>query len=307
MSEKIKVSVCMITYGHEKFIEEAINGVLMQEIDFEIELIVSNDASPDNTHEVVMSIIENHPRGSWIKYIKQESNLGMMPNSVFILKACKGEFIAICEGDDYWIDPLKLKRQVDFLELNDEYVIHSGNAIQLTADSNLCGKPLLNIEKSNCFELKDFLTQNNIITCTVMFRNVKFKFPKDFEKVTFGDWMLYVILIKNSGQKAYLSTDCLSVYRSHSEGVMNNLSKYNYYNTHIFQIVTIYKYLKIKRLDRNVISILNNFYLEKFRIEVKSRSYINIFKTSFLHFKTTSTSMPFRKYLSALKQEFLTF
>lgn len=62
MSKNIKVSVCMITYGHEKFIEEAINGVLMQEVDFEIELIISNDSSPDKTDEIVKSIIKTHPR-----------------------------------------------------------------------------------------------------------------------------------------------------------------------------------------------------------------------------------------------------
>ncbi|WP_072944303.1 glycosyltransferase family 2 protein [Flavobacterium granuli] len=118
MEKYPKVSVCMITYNHEKFIAEAINGVLMQECDFEIELIIANDCSPDQTDEVIQNILENHPRASWIKYIKQEKNIGIMPNFIFSLNQCKGDFVAMCEGDDYWITKDKLQKQVDILESN---------------------------------------------------------------------------------------------------------------------------------------------------------------------------------------------
>ena len=111
MNHKHKVSVVMITYGHEKFIREAIEGVLMQECDFEVELILANDCSPDQTDSVIQDIIKNHPKGCWIKYIRQENNIGMMPNFIFALKQCKGKYIALCEGDDYWTDPLKLQKQ----------------------------------------------------------------------------------------------------------------------------------------------------------------------------------------------------
>ena len=128
MKKQPKVSVCMITYGHEKFIEEAINGVLMQECDFVVELIIANDCSPDKTDAVIQNILCNHPRASWIKYIKHDKNLGMMPNFIFAMQECKGKYIALCEGDDYWTDPSKLQKQVDFLEANSDYVIHSGVA-----------------------------------------------------------------------------------------------------------------------------------------------------------------------------------
>lgn len=118
MRTQPKVSVCMITYGHEKFIEQAINGVLMQDCDFEVELILANDCSPDNTNEVIRKILENHPRASWIKYTKHDKNLGMTPNFLFALNQCKGEFVAMCEGDDYWITKDKLQKQVDILESN---------------------------------------------------------------------------------------------------------------------------------------------------------------------------------------------
>lgn len=114
----ITVSVCMITYNHENYIREAINGILMQETNFEYELIISNDASPDNTDEVVKEFIKNHPKGNLIEYHSHKNNLGIMPNLLFALEQCKGKYIAMCEGDDYWITKDKLQKQVDILEAN---------------------------------------------------------------------------------------------------------------------------------------------------------------------------------------------
>ena len=122
------VSVCMITYGHEKYIEEAINSVLMQECDFDFEFIISNDCSPDATDSVIRSILNTHPESSPIVYHKQEKNLGMMPNFLFALDQCKGDFIAVCEGDDFWTDKLKLQKQVDFLRENEDCSLCFHNA-----------------------------------------------------------------------------------------------------------------------------------------------------------------------------------
>lgn len=114
------VSVIMVTYGHENYIKYAIEGVLMQQCDFEIELIIANDCSPDETEKVIKSIIENHPKGHWIKYTKHEINKGAEENFVWATKQCTGKNIALCEGDDYWIDPYKLQKQLDFLESNED-------------------------------------------------------------------------------------------------------------------------------------------------------------------------------------------
>ena len=113
----------MITYGHEKYIREAIEGVLMQEGDFELELIVANDCSPDDTDTVLHAILKEHPRASCVRYFKHEENKGMMPNFVFALQQATGKYIALCDGDDYWTDPYKLQKQVDFLEVNDDYIV----------------------------------------------------------------------------------------------------------------------------------------------------------------------------------------
>jgi glycosyltransferase involved in cell wall biosynthesis len=121
MENKVVVSIDMITYLHEAYITQAIEGVLMQKTNFEIELIIADDCSPDKTEEVVKNIITTHPKGHIIKYFKHESNIGMQANGMFAAKQCSGKYIAICEGDDYWTDPYKLQKQVDFLEVNEGY------------------------------------------------------------------------------------------------------------------------------------------------------------------------------------------
>lgn len=120
-NENHLVSVVMITYGHENYIKEAIEGVLMQICNFEIKLIIADDKSPDNTEILVKNIIQNHPNGHWIEYIRHTENKGMISNFIWALRKAESKYIAFCEGDDYWTDPLKLQKQVNFLDENKEY------------------------------------------------------------------------------------------------------------------------------------------------------------------------------------------
>lgn len=112
------VSICMITYNHESYIKQAIDSVLMQKCNFAFELVIGEDCSTDNTFKICQELAKNNPQ---IKLLPSISNLGMMPNFIRTLEACEGKYIAICEGDDYWTDPLKLQKQVDFLGANEEY------------------------------------------------------------------------------------------------------------------------------------------------------------------------------------------
>ena len=120
-----KVSVVTITYGHEKYIAETLDGILMQQYDGPVEFIIANDNSPDATDEVVKKYFLENPAPSnfEIKYTKHETNKGMMPNFIWALEQATGKYIALCEGDDYWTDPLKLQKQVDFLESHPDYSV----------------------------------------------------------------------------------------------------------------------------------------------------------------------------------------
>ena len=115
------VSVVMISYNHEKYIEDAIRGVFNQKTDFDIELILSNDCSTDNTDGIIRNLIPQAPEHVIVKYTRHEKNLGMMQNFIRTLQQVTSKYTAICDGDDYWTDPLKLSKQYHFLENNPSF------------------------------------------------------------------------------------------------------------------------------------------------------------------------------------------
>ena len=299
MNSLPKVSVCMITYGHEKYIRQAIDCVLMQECDFEIELIVANDSSPDTTDIIVKNIIENHPRGSWIKYFNHKENLGIGDNFKFALQKCSGEYISICEGDDFWNNPKKLQIQVDFLDSNQDYIIHSGNAIFKSSNPRTNEKTVFTGNENNVFKLEDFLVNNNLCTCTSTFRNIEIIYPQNFYRVTFADWYLYVLLLHTSGQKVYRSNEVYSTYRIHDDGVMKSLSNKVYYQKHIFQIQTIKDQIKYKKLKRSARVVAGNYFFELYKIRIKEKSYNAAIQTIVENLKFTHISFPFYKHIKA--------
>ena len=118
-NSQLLVSVAVITYNHEKYIRQALDSILMQQTVFDFEIVIGEDCSTDNTREIIQSYQIKYPER--IKLVTSESNVGPMPNVVRTYKACRGKYIAVLEGDDYWIDPLKLEKQVDLLEANPEF------------------------------------------------------------------------------------------------------------------------------------------------------------------------------------------
>mgnify|MGYP001248218371 CR=1 FL=1 len=121
------VSVHMITYNHEKYIAQAIEGVLMQKTNFLFELVIGEDCSTDSTRVICKEYADRYP--NIIKLLPDAGkNLGMMENAIRTTMACTGKYIALCEGDDYWTDPYKLQKQVDFLEAHNDYGLTNTDA-----------------------------------------------------------------------------------------------------------------------------------------------------------------------------------
>ena len=165
------VSVVMITYGHEDYIAEAIEGVLMQQTDFQIELIIANDCSPDDTNKIIETFISNHPKSYLIKYIKHTSNIGMHANFFFAINECKGEYIAFCEGDDYWTDIDKLQSQYNiFQKDNDVGVVHTNYDVFYQKNSKLSKEVNLQKNISTGYIYEYLIRDNFIATLTCMIR-----------------------------------------------------------------------------------------------------------------------------------------
>lgn len=219
LAEKFKTcSVVMITYNHEKYIKQAIEGVLIQETDFDIELIISNDASTDKTDEIIENCIKDYQGNITIKYHNQKNNKGALQNWTWTLEQVKGKYIAICEGDDYWTDPLKLQKQVDFLEKNEEYVVCSHNRIRVDQNNKII--------VHNEFE---HFGKKNLFTQCILFKNI---FPDELyfsyaKKIFNGDTFLFLYL-EQFGKIGFL--DFIgAAYRISDTGIWSKIDKKKQY------------------------------------------------------------------------------
>ena len=126
------VSVRLVTYNHEHYIAQCLEGVLMQRTDFPFEVIIGEDCSQDRTREIVVAYAEKFP--GKFRLLLHDQNLGVARNILSIYQACRGKYHAMLEGDDYWIDPLKLQKQVDFLDAHPDYSLCFHNAFILSSE-----------------------------------------------------------------------------------------------------------------------------------------------------------------------------
>lgn len=230
----------MITYGHEKYIGKAIQGVLMQKCDFYFELIIVNDFSPDKTDVVVQDFLKNHQRGSLIKYIKHNKNIGMMANFIFALKQAQHKYIAFCEGDDYWTDPLKLQKQVDFLENNSEYGLVYTDYDKLNHRTGIIEYNVFENNQKVIQNTFDYFLMNApfLATCTWLLRKDLIDVKELIYKI--GD--LTVLLGISSKTKVKYSNESTACYRvlENSASHFTSIEKLFEFNREVLEIRNYY-------------------------------------------------------------------
>lgn len=210
------LSVCLITYNHEKFIRNAIEGVLMQKVNFEWELIIADDFSTDETRSILNEYKEKYP--DFIKLILQEKNVGPAKNHIELISTPKSKYIALCDGDDYWTDPLKLQKQVDFLEANQEYVLCFHQIDILKTDGTIVQDFITKVPEN--YETIETLARfgNYIHTPTVVYRNAISKFPLEYELSPIGDYFMYMMLAEHG--KLKFINEKMAIYR-HNVGILS--------------------------------------------------------------------------------------
>jgi len=203
---KVKVAVTMITYNHERFINDAIKGVLLQKTNFDYKLFITDDNSPDRTAEICKEYALKHP--DKIEFESFSKNIGGARNWHYTLSKCKNskaDFVAICDGDDYWTDPHKLQMQVDFLEKNLEFnMVHTDFDIFYNKNMKLVPKRNLfyKIPISYNQTYDELLLKNNIATLSVLFRNdfenfLDYSILPDLSNYKLGDYPLWLIISRN--------------------------------------------------------------------------------------------------------------
>lgn len=225
------VSVHMVTFNHEPYIRQAIEGVMMQKTDFEFELVIGEDCSQDKTREICFEYQKKYP--DKIRVLWWHENVSKLGDNGRRVRAhCRGEFIAYCEGDDYWIDPLKLQKQVDLMRKYPDAGICFGAIRFFYENTGVVREPSKRILRNGLQSGTDFLklhileqcpvgreilqTSGNLIRASVMKEAIR-KFDIFSWKLLVGDvtgWLAYASL----SNVCYLP-DIVSTYRLNSGGV----------------------------------------------------------------------------------------
>jgi glycosyltransferase involved in cell wall biosynthesis len=221
------VSVCMITFRHERFIAQAIEGVLAQKADFNIELIISDDCSDDKTRQVVEQYSGTDTHGVSIRYTKHQINKGVLGNLVWTIDQCGGDYIALCEGDDFWTDPLKLQKQVDFLNGHPEFVMSFHDRYLVDENGNRVNDETGRGYAKKTLSGTDMITGKYPPTLTWMVRKSVFQ-NFLWPKVPVVNLDSYIVAIMGQYGQAYFHKDILpAAYRIHGGGVWSQQDKYN--------------------------------------------------------------------------------
>lgn len=217
----IKVSVIVHTYNHENFIRQTLDSILNQQVNFEYEVIVGDDASPDSTPQIIKEYQQKFPE--IIKPMLHPKNLGGFGknNTLATLSVCKGQYIAAMDGDDYWTNPLKLQKQVDFLDKNPDFVACFHNALIHFEDGSHPDSYVNNETQRVVTGIEDLVGEDEVwymATSAVMFRNgIMTHYPKWFHESKSGDIPRYILLGKHGN--FYYIDEVMSVYRKNGGGM----------------------------------------------------------------------------------------
>jgi glycosyltransferase involved in cell wall biosynthesis len=224
------VSVCVQTYQHSKFIKQCLDGILMQKTNFAFEVLVGEDESTDGTRDICIEYADRYSDKIRLFLHHRENNIKINGsptgrfNFLYNLFSAKGKYIALCEGDDYWIDPNKLQKQVDFLEANSDFSICFHDSYMLYENDANLNRNFLNISYTKTFTLVDLAENNFIPTASCVFKNnFKYEIPEWLLQIEVCDWALH--FHNATFGKIFYMPDCMSVYRIHNRGIWSSLSR----------------------------------------------------------------------------------
>ncbi len=222
------VSICSITYNHAPYIRQCLDGFLMQRTNFRYEIIIHDDASTDGTAEIIREYVEKYP--DLITPIFQTENLyskGLRGfYARFVFPHAKGKYIAMCEGDDYWTDPLKLQKQVDFLEANPEYVMCSHHFNFYNQEEDRFDEDWnTDFTEDFTFDLEFFIKCDKWITqpLTIIFRRSSLNFEEYQRYSNAKDVTLIYHILKN-GNGIFLKEN-MGIYRCHEGGIWSKVNR----------------------------------------------------------------------------------
>lgn len=283
----ILLSICCLTYNHEKFISNTLDGFLKQKTTFRFEVIIHDDASNDATPKILKEYAEKHKDKLTIILQKENQySQGIKPIFKHVFPRARGKYIALCEGDDYWTDPYKLQKQVDFLEANKDFIICLHDTIEVNEKGEFLKhrsdnfnfinekKPQIASEIPVDWFLR---TRGNFIhTSSFLFRNIISDLSFiNTGKIISGDMLLLFLLLKN-GRAQYLP-ESMSAYRHHPQGITKTPRK----REKVLQsYLTLYRLLKTN---------YNGLYQKEFKLLIASvKNELLSYRIHHIKFKPTN-------------------
>jgi glycosyltransferase involved in cell wall biosynthesis len=215
----MKLSVMMITYNHEPFLAQALESVLAQRVNFEYEIVVGEDCSTDGTRDILMGFHFRYPER--IVPLLRDQNLGAMRNLDATLAACRGQYLALLEGDDYWSCAEKLQRQVDFLDTHLDTALCC-HRVQFLDQTGFAEEDVFPSLPPGQYTIEDLLRGNFVMTCsTVLRRNLVPTLPRWFSEMKLGDWPLFALVAQHGTIE--LMDEIMAVYRVHPASTWSSL------------------------------------------------------------------------------------
>lgn len=278
----IDLSIAIITYNHARYIEQALDSILSQKTEYKYEIIIGDDCSTDNTALTIEKYVVQHP--NVIKFIKRSSNLGATKNLYDILLRCKGEYLAILDGDDFYTYPEKIQRQVSFLNENKEYqscahrleIVDKYGGHMIYSLSDLALDAPIGQKEFNMYNT-DILHLNSLV-----FRNFFKDNPKQYEIIYKGSsYSVHSILLLLLLEKSdiYVFSTSMTAWRCVKEEGSDNYTSRSitnlgeiYYDRLILYRTEKDRFNKsLKRINFN--SLLSKGYLNYIKVLDKSDEY----------------------------------
>lgn len=283
-----RVSICCTAYNHVDYIRQCLDGFVMQKTSFPIEVLIHDDASTDGTQDIIREYADKYP--DIIIPIYQTVNQyskGVKVSLIYNYSRAKGKYIALCEGDDYWTDPYKLQKQVDFLESHPNYVMCSHRFDQYYEEERRLEK-----EQDESFHGADYDLKNLIggkwltQTLTVMYRRSALDLQHYESYGMSMDIILFYALLKEG--KGYCFPDVMGVYRYHKGGVWSEVSLHQQRLLEFKARLAIYS---IEKSDNAAMFILYQFAKAMSRIWMlkQGRMFIAVFRILSKHYGSAYT------------------
>lgn len=254
--QAVKVSVIIPAYNFEKYIAQTIEGVLMQETNFQVEILIHDDASTDATAEIIRSYQDKYPNR--IHSILQSENQYSKGKwgAKALYKMARGKYIALCEGDDLWTDPTKLQKQVDFMEAHSNCSISCHKVLYHFEDDGQKDYEFPDIDGNRVF-LKEELYGNYIsATCSMLFLNERINELEEFNTGFLVGDLPIIYFYLSFGDMAYLA-DRMATYRLHSQSFYHPLKTIQQEFIQFDTFVKLKTRLRIKgskKIDRKIIN-----------------------------------------------------